>query len=107
MALKLAFMAIVPGADPQKHRSVITTEFAELTTQIVGDKDQAVTLAKQLADEGCAAIELCGGFGQARPPSALSASICTRCWVARAATRYFKLDSVEDYDRGGGIEKEI
>ena len=63
MALKLAFMAIVPGADPKKHRSVITTEFAELITQIVGDKDQAVKVAKQLAEEGCAAIELCGGFG--------------------------------------------
>jgi len=63
MALKLAFMAIVPGADPEKHRSVITTEFAELITQLVGDKDQAVKTAKKLADEGCAAIELCGGFG--------------------------------------------
>ena len=63
MALKLAFMAIVPGADPEKHCSTITTDFVELITQLVPDKDTAVAKAKQLADEGCAAIELCGGFG--------------------------------------------
>ncbi len=63
MAMKLAFMAIVPGADPEKHRNVITTDFVELITQLVPDKDTAVEKARQLADEGCSAIELCGGFG--------------------------------------------
>lgn len=63
MALKLAFMAVVPGADPEKHRNVITTDFVELVTQLVSDRNQAVAKARQLADEGCSAIELCGGFG--------------------------------------------
>lgn len=63
MAMKLAFMAIVPGADPDKHCSTLTTEFVELITQLVPDKGQAIEKAKKLADEGCAAIELCGGFG--------------------------------------------
>jgi hypothetical protein len=62
-AMKLAFMAIVPGSDAEKDRSVLTTEFVELITQLVPDRDAAVKKAKQLADEGCAAIELCGGFG--------------------------------------------
>ena len=63
MAMKVAFMAIVPGSDAEQHRSVLTTDFVELITQLVPDKDTAVAKAKQLADEGCAAIELCGGFG--------------------------------------------
>jgi hypothetical protein len=62
-AMKLAFMAIVPGADAEKHSSTIETDVVELVTLLVPDKDTAVKKAKQLADEGCAAIELCGGFG--------------------------------------------
>jgi len=63
MAMKLAFMAIVPGSDAEKDRTTITTDFVELITQLVPDRDTAVKKAQQLADEGCAAIELCGGFG--------------------------------------------
>ncbi|MFA5055803.1 MAG: DUF6506 family protein [Dehalococcoidia bacterium] len=63
MAMKLAFMAIVPDADPAKHQAVIATEFAELTCVLVPNMQQAIEKAKQLADEGCSALELCGGFG--------------------------------------------
>jgi len=63
MAMKLAFMALVPDADPRKHRCTVETEFVELIVQLVANKDQALEKAKQLADEGCGAIELCGGFG--------------------------------------------
>ena len=100
MAMKVAFMAIVPGSDAEQHRSVLTTDFVELITLLVPDRDTAVAKAKQLVDEGCAAIELCGGFGHlgtakiveavgTRPPSAWCASTSTRPWGARAATRYF------------------
>lgn len=61
--MKVAFMAIVPGSDAEQHRSVLTTDFVELITLLVPDRDTAVAKAKQLVDEGCAAIELCGGFG--------------------------------------------
>jgi hypothetical protein len=37
----------------------------ELTTVFVKDRDQAVEVAKQLVDQGCGAVELCGGFGHA------------------------------------------
>ncbi|MCK4362380.1 MAG: hypothetical protein KAW13_03770 [Dehalococcoidia bacterium] len=63
MAMKIAFMAIVPGADPDKHRSTLSTEFVDLVTQLVANMDQAIDKAKQLAEEGCGVIELCGGFG--------------------------------------------
>ena len=63
MVMKLAFMAMVPDADPAKHRSVLATEFAELTVVLVPNMQQAIEQAKKLAAEGCSALELCGGFG--------------------------------------------
>ena len=63
MAVKMAFMAIVPDADPDKHRSTVSTEFVELIIQLVANMGQAINKAKQLAEEGCGVIELCGGFG--------------------------------------------
>ena len=63
MAMKMAFMAIVPDADPDKHHSVLSTEFVELVIQFVANMDQAIDKAEQLVGEGCGVIELCGGFG--------------------------------------------
>jgi hypothetical protein len=63
MAMKMAFMAIVPDADPDKHRSVMSTELVELVIQFVANMDQALDRADQLVGEGCGVIELCGGFG--------------------------------------------
>ena len=63
MAMKIAFVALAPGADPDKHRSTLSTEFVDLVTQLVANMDQAIDKAKQLAEEGCGVIELCGGFG--------------------------------------------
>ena len=60
---KMAFMVLVPDADPEKHRCTVTTGLVELTMQFVPNMDQAVNMAKQLADQGCSVIELCGGFG--------------------------------------------
>lgn len=63
MAMQVAFMAIVPDADPEKHRCTVATDFVELIVQLVANMDQALDKAKQLAEEGCGVIELCGGFG--------------------------------------------
>ena len=60
---KMAFMVLVPDAAPDKHRSTMTTGLVELTIQFVADMNQAIDMARQLADQGCSIIELCGGFG--------------------------------------------
>jgi hypothetical protein len=60
---KMAFMAIVPDADVKKHRSTMVTGLVELIIQFVPNMSQAIEMAKQLADQGCGVIELCGGFG--------------------------------------------
>ena len=60
---KMAFMVLVPDADPDKHRCTLTTGLVEMPIQFVANMNQAVDMAKQLADQGCSVIELCGGFG--------------------------------------------
>jgi len=62
--LKAAFLFVAPQADPQTHRQWIETPKVHLLTVGVRDYKQAVETAKRLvAEEGIAAIELCGGFG--------------------------------------------
>ena len=61
--MKMAFMLFAPGSDPSKHRSVISSDIVDFTTVMVPDRNQAVSEAKRLADEGNGVIELCSGFG--------------------------------------------
>lgn len=63
MALKAAFIFLAPGAEAQKHRSMIVTSEVELVTVGVSDYSSAVVLTLELIAEGITAIELCGGFG--------------------------------------------
>jgi hypothetical protein len=60
---KMAFMVLVPDAEAGKHRCTMTTGLVELIIQFVPSMSQATDMAKQLADQGCSLIELCGGFG--------------------------------------------
>lgn len=61
--LKAAFMFVAPGADPAVHRQWVMTDKVHLLTIGVKDYAQAETAAKALVEDGIAAIELCGGFG--------------------------------------------
>ncbi|MBS3784817.1 MAG: hypothetical protein KGY78_10280 [Anaerolineae bacterium] len=63
MALKAAFIFVAPDADPQQHRKTVETPEVELTAVAVNDYDEAVTVCKELLEEGIGAFELCGGFG--------------------------------------------
>lgn len=61
--LTAAFIFIAPGADPALHRSVVKTPGVELTSIEVSTYEEGVAAAVEMADAGCSAIELCGGFG--------------------------------------------
>lgn len=63
MVLKAAFIFVAPEADPKKHRAVVATPIVELHVVGVKNYNEACEVAKELVDEGIAAIELCGGFG--------------------------------------------
>ena len=63
MALKAAFMFVAPGADAQKHRSLVETPEVNLVVVGVPDYAAAEKVAVELVAEGVVAIELCGGFG--------------------------------------------
>ncbi len=62
--LKVAFMFVTPDSDPDVHRATVSTpEVLDLIVVGVKDYQQAATVAKDLVNQGVAAIELCGGFG--------------------------------------------
>ncbi len=61
--LNAAFIFIAPEADPKKHRATINTPEISLTSIGVSTFEEAADAAKEMADAGCTAIELCGGFG--------------------------------------------
>ena len=61
--LKAAFMFVAPEADSKKHRAIISTPAVELHVVGVKNYNEACEVAKELVNQGIAAIELCGGFG--------------------------------------------
>jgi len=62
---KAAFLFVVPDADPNEHRVVISTpSVLELIVVGVKNYSQAVQVSKELVEQGVSAIELCAGFGQ-------------------------------------------
>lgn len=61
--LEAAFIFIAPGADPAVHRGVVETPGVRLTSIGVATYEQGAAAAAEMADAGCTAIELCGGFG--------------------------------------------
>ena len=65
MALKAAFVFVAPDVDPEVHRQTVVTPQVELTAVAVNNYVEAVEVCKGLVEEGCVAIELCGGFGHA------------------------------------------
>lgn len=60
-----AFIFLTPGFSPETN--TITTEKNGYQFKAVGidmnRKEDVVSIAKKLAEEGCQMIELCGGFG--------------------------------------------
>ncbi len=63
MALKAAFIFLAPEGNPDKDRQTVITPQVELTAVAVANYKEAEVLAVKLVEEGIAAIELCGGFG--------------------------------------------
>ena len=63
MALKAAFIFLAPEVDPDKDRQTVITPQVELTVVAANNYKEAEAVAIKLVDEGIAAIELCGGFG--------------------------------------------
>ena len=63
MTMHAAFMFIAPQGNPRQHIATVTTPEVAVTTVAVSDYANACVAAENLVNEGCVAIELCGGFG--------------------------------------------
>ena len=62
--LQVAFLYLVPDADPKEHRITLSqSAMLNLTVIAVKDYHQAVQVCQELVEQGVQAIELCGGFG--------------------------------------------
>ena len=61
--LNAAFIFIAPGADPRRDRATVETPSVRLTSIGVSSYAQGADAAREMAEAGCTAIELCGGFG--------------------------------------------
>ena len=60
---QLAYMYIVPDADPSEHKATISkSAFFNLTVVGVKDYQQAGEVARELVNQGVQVIELCSGF---------------------------------------------
>jgi hypothetical protein len=63
MAFKVAFLAHVPDAEPEKHRWVLETSMYKLFVVLVKNQGQAVKVCQNLVkEEGVQSILLCPGF---------------------------------------------
>jgi hypothetical protein len=63
MTLKAAFIFLAPAVDPEKDRQTVVTPKVELTAVAASNYEEAERVALELVEQGIAAIELCGGFG--------------------------------------------
>ena len=63
MTVHAVFIFLSPEGDPAIHRSEVDAGKVKLSTHAVKNYADACSLAKQLAENGTVAIELCGGFG--------------------------------------------
>ena len=63
MKVNAAFIFVAPETDKEIHRSVIETPALILNVVGVKNYTEGVEVAKEMADVGVKAIELCAGFG--------------------------------------------
>jgi hypothetical protein len=57
------FIYTADGADPVRDTRTVDTEFCRTVLVAVAAPEQALEVARGLADAGVQLIELCGGFG--------------------------------------------
>lgn len=58
-----AFVAMAPDVDPAVHRSVIETPIYSLTSVLVRNEDEALTVCREMArTDGVHSFVLCPGF---------------------------------------------
>jgi len=63
MKVNAAFIFVAPETDKEIHRAIIETPALILNVIGVKNYTEGVEVAKEMADAGVGAIELCAGFG--------------------------------------------
>lgn len=63
MKFECAFIYVAPGLDSKIDRAIIPSENINMNVIGCANYDEAEKVAKEMAEKGCNAIELCAGFG--------------------------------------------
>ena len=63
MKVEAAFIFVAPETNKEVHKALVETPALNLHVVGVADYAEGVDAARELADQGVKAIELCGGFG--------------------------------------------
>lgn len=74
---KWAMVIMNEGYDPQKDTARLDTAGKETHILTVRNPQEAVELAKKLAENGFGAIEVCGAFGEELAKKMYEATSCT------------------------------
>lgn len=96
--VEAAFIFVAPQTDPMKHRSVISTPVLNLTVVGVSTYTEGVKAAKELADNGVKAIELCAGFGNE------GIAMVSRAVSGKASVGAVRFDHHPGFDHKSGDE---
>lgn len=63
MKVNAAFIFVAPEVDCKLHKTVVETPVVKLHVVGVKNYSEGVEVAKEMAEQGVKAIELCAGFG--------------------------------------------
>lgn len=63
MKFECAFIYVADGLDSKKDRAIIPSEKINMNVIGCANYNEAEEVAKEMAEKGCNAIELCAGFG--------------------------------------------
>lgn len=58
-----AFIYVADGLNPERQRAVIPSDTINMNVIGVKNYEEAEAVAREMAEKGCSAIELCAGFG--------------------------------------------
>jgi hypothetical protein len=98
MKVNAAFIFVAPETDASIHRTIVETPVVSLHVIGVKNYEEGVEVAKEMADQGVKAIELCAGFGNE------GTAMVAKAVKGKAAVGAVKFDFHPGFDFKSGDE---
>lgn len=98
MKVNAAFIFVAPDVDSKKDRGVIDTSSLTLNVIGVASYKEGAAVAKEMAEKGVKAIELCAGFGN------IGTALVAEAVKGKASVGSVKFDHHPGFDFKSGDE---